>query len=161
MATVPHQPAIHPQRKTSSAGPNERAGRLLRYSAVAFIVAVAIHGGDHAYRGVEEQSPQVVSAGTIQALLGAAAVVLALLRHRWAPAAAIVIGFASAVLFSAAHLLPSWGVFSDSYLTPAAGAGVTLFSWITAVLEIGADLLFGWAGFNALHARPEPEGRAA
>jgi hypothetical protein len=130
--------------------PNSRENQLLRYSAITFIVAVAIHGADHAYRGIELQSPQVLWAGTIQALLGALTVWLVFLRHRWAPIAAILIGFASALLFSAAHLLPTWGVFSDSYLTPAAGAGVSWFSWITAVLEIGADLLFGWAGLNAL-----------
>lgn len=136
----------------SAEAPAEPGGaeRLLRYAAVAFAVAVAIHGADHAHRGLADQSSPVVVAGTIQALLGALAVALVFLRHRWAPAAAIVVGFASAVLFAAAHLLPTWQGLSDSYLTPGAGAGVTWFSWVTAVLEIGADLLFGWAGLNVL-----------
>jgi hypothetical protein len=133
---------------------NAGAERLLRYASIAFIVAVAIHGADHMYRGIEDQSPQVISAGTIQAVLGAITVVLVFRRHRWAPPAAVVVGLASALLFAAAHVLPTWGFLSDSYVTPAAGAGVTWFSWVTAVLEIGADLAFGWAGANALvHAR--------
>jgi len=129
---------------------------------VAFIVAVAIHGGDHAHRGLENQSRQVLSGGTIQAVAGALAVGLVFLRRRSAPVAAIVVGFASAALFSSAHLLPSWGAFSDSYVTPAAGAGVTWFSWVTAVLEIGADLAFGTAGLYALrHARRPAEAGVA
>jgi hypothetical protein len=132
---------------------SSRAHQLLRYAAVAFIVAVAIHGGDHEHRGIADQSSQVVVAGTIQAVLGALTVVLVFREHRWAPIAAVVVGFASALLFSAAHLVPTWGFLSDSYVTPAAGAGVTWFSWLTAVLEIGADLVFGWAGLNVLRER--------
>ena len=141
---------------------NSRGDRLLRYSAIAFIVTVAIHGGDHLYRGIEEQSPQVVSGGTVQGVFGAIAVWLVFRGHRAAPAAALVVGFASALLFSVAHLLPTWGAFSDSYVTPAAGAGVTWFSWATALLEISADLLFGFAGLRALrHASPHADGRSA
>lgn len=138
---------------TQSRSGEEPAGsaeRLLRYAAVGFAVAVAIHGADHAHRGLADQSSPVVVAGTIQGLLGALTVGLVFLGHRWAPGAAIVVGFASAALFAAAHLLPTWQGLSDSYLTPATGAGVTWFSWLTAVLEIGADLVFGWAGLNFL-----------
>ena len=124
--------------------------RLLRYSAGAFIVAVAIHGADHAHRGAGILTPQVRWGGLIQLVLGAFAVGLVMRRHRWAAIAAMVVGFASALLFSSAHLLPTWGAFSDPYLTPAAGADVSWFSWVTALLEVGADLLFGWAGLNAV-----------
>ena len=123
--------------------------QLLRYAAVAFAVALLIHGADHARRGMEVVSSQIQWAGNTQAVLGVITVVLVFLRHRWGPYAAIGIGFASAIGFTAAHLLPSWGVFSDSVLTPAAGAGVTWFSWLTALLEIAADLAFGWAGLTA------------
>jgi hypothetical protein len=130
-----------------AAGPAER---FLRLAAVAFAAAVAIHGLDHLRRGLADQSTSVIAAGTIQGFLGALTVGLVWLRHPWAPAAAIVVGFASAALFAAAHLLPTWHGLSDSYLTPMAGAGVTWFSWVTAVLEIGADVLFGCAGVNVL-----------
>jgi hypothetical protein len=139
----------------------ERRDGVLRVAALAFIAAVAIHGGDHALRGTENQSPQVLSGGTVQALFGLLAVALVLRGHRWAPVAAMAVGFASAVLFASAHLLPSWGAFSDSYVTPAAGAGVTWFSWITAFLEIGADLFFGWAGAKAVMRSRSREGVVA
>lgn len=128
---------------------DSREDGVLRYAAIAFMVTVAIHGGDHFFRGIEDQSPQVVGGGTLQFILGALAVLLVFRRHRAAPTAAIVVGFASALLFSAAHLLPTWGAFSDSYVTPETGAGVTWFSWVTALLEISADLFFGWAGVRA------------
>lgn len=139
----------------------DRPERLLRYAGIVFLAAVAIHGGDHLRRGIEEQSSQIVIAGTIQALLGVVAVALVIRGHRWGPAFAVGVGFASALLFAAAHLLPTWHGLSDSYLTPGAGAGVTWFSWITAVLEIGADLVFGWAGLNVLLKRPAAERRPA
>lgn len=136
-----------------SAVTGSRADQVLRFSAIAFVVAVAIHDADHAYRGLEVQSDAVQAAGTVQAVAGLLAVGLVFLRHPRAAIAALLVGFGSALGFSAAHLLPSWGAFSDSYVTPAAGAGVTWFSWLTAVLEIGADLVFGWAGLQAWRAR--------
>ncbi|MGH3739584.1 MAG: hypothetical protein ACRDT6_28890 [Micromonosporaceae bacterium] len=128
--------------------------RRLRYAAVIFAVALAVHGADHAHRGFDVVSDQIMWAGNTQIVLALIALGLVAVRHRWAPYAAIVVGFASALGFTAAHLFPSWGVFSDSFLTPAADAGVTWYSWVSAVAEIGADLLFGWAGVDVLrHAR--------
>lgn len=139
-------------------GGARRAQEILQTWAAIFIVSVLIHGADHAVRGPEVLTAQVRVAGVLQLVLGAIVVWLVFRRHHWAPAAATVIGFGSALLFSAAHLLPTWGVFSDSFVTPAAGAGVSGFSWGTAVLEIGADLLFGCAGVNALlHDRRVPK----
>ena len=144
MATV-----LHRAPEAPAAG-GSRAQRFLRMAAIAFIVAVAIHGGDHMRRGIEDQSTSVIATGTAQAILGLLTVRLVFRHHRWAPSAAIAVGFASALLFAAAHLLPTWHGLSDSYVTPAAHAGVTWFSWLTATLEIGADVLFGVAGVNAL-----------
>lgn len=124
--------------------------RQLHLAAAAFIIAVAIHGADHAFRGPDVLTSAVRLGGAIQFVSGVLAVVLVFRRHRWAPAAAALVGFGSALLFVNAHLLPTWSALSDSYLTPVADAGVSWFSWITAVLEISADLLFGWIGFRAL-----------
>ena len=56
-------------------------------------------------------------AGMVQIVLAAATVVLVFGGSRWAPHAAIVVGFVSAVGFTAAaHLLPTWGFFSDSFI---------------------------------------------
>ena len=156
MATVSQQ-ARSARNEASDPVTRSRADRLLRYTAILFITAVAIHGGDHAFRGIADQDPPVLVAGTLQAVLGVLTVRLVLRHHPGAPTAAIWIGFTSALLFAAAHLLPTWGFLSDSYVTPAADAGVTWFSWTTAVLEITADVAFGVAGLNALlQRRPVP-----
>jgi hypothetical protein len=105
--------------------------------------------------------PAVMIAGMIQGVAAAITVGLVFLGNRWAPHSAILVGFASAVGFSAAHLLPTWGAFSDSFIDAAPAAGVTWFSWITAIVEILADLLLAGAGVAVLIARSTPTGGAA
>jgi hypothetical protein len=101
--------------------------------------------------------PAVFIAGMIQGVVAVIAVVLVFRGSRWAPHTAILIGFASAVGFTAAHLLPTWGAFSDSFIDAAPAEGVTWFSWVTAILEILGDLLFGAAGIAVLAARNTPQ----
>jgi hypothetical protein len=64
--------------------------------------------------------------------------------------------------FTAAHLLPHWSAFSDSFTGSEVAPHVTAFSWFAALFEIGADLAFGWAGLRVLRARgyvvSEPRG---
>lgn len=117
--------------------------RGLRYAALAFAIALVVHGVDHGIRGFSVVSTEVAWAGNIQIVGAIIAVTLVYLGHRWAPVAAMTMGFASAAGFSAAHLLPTWSVFSDSFVTPAAGAGVTAYSCVTALVEISCDLVFG------------------
>jgi hypothetical protein len=125
----------------------------LRGAAVIFSVALSVHTADHLRRGMDVVQPAVFTAGMIQGVLAAIAVVLTFQGSRWAPHAAIVVGFASAVGFTAAHLLPTWGSFSDSFIHAAPVEAVTWFSWLTAILEILGDLLFGAAGVAVLVAR--------
>ena len=130
-----------------------RDDQALRWTAVAFLVAVLVHGADHLRRGTDVVTTQVLSAGTIQFVLAVIAVGLVFRGHRLAPAAAIAVGFPSAIGFAAAHLLPEWGAFSDSFTGADVAPGVNALSWVTAVLEIGADLAFGAAGVVVLRAR--------
>ena len=126
----------------------------LRWAAVFFAVALTVHTADHLRRGMDVVPPAVMIAGMIQGAAAAITVVLVFRGSRWGPHAAILVGFASAVGFSAAHLLPTWGAFSDSFIDAAPAAGVTWFSWVTAILEILADLLFAGAGVAVLVAPP-------
>jgi hypothetical protein len=126
--------------------------RLL-WAAALFAVALAVHTADHLRRGMDVVPPAVLTAGMIQGVLAVVAVALVFRGSRWAPHAAIVVGFASAVGFAAAHLLPTWGAFSDSFIHAAPVEAVTWFSWVTAILEILGDLLFGAAGIAVLKAR--------
>jgi hypothetical protein len=122
----------------------------LRLAAVVFAVAVAVHGGDHLRRGVDVVTTTVRVAGGIQALLGGITVVLVFRRHPWAPLAAIAVGFASAVGFTASHVLPQWSSFSDPFTGSHVAPNVTVLSWAAALVEIGADIALGWAGVRAL-----------
>src|SRR5207244_3244811 len=126
------------------------AEQLLRRSAVVFMVAVVVHGADHLRRGVDVVTTHVLTAGTIQFLLAIVALVLVFRGHPWAPAVAVVVGFASAIGFTAAHVLPHWSAFSDPFTGSPVAPKVTALSWATAVFEIGADIAFGWAGVGAL-----------
>jgi hypothetical protein len=88
--------------------------------------------------------------GMIQGVFVVGAVVLVLSRHKWATQAAIVVGFGSAILFTYAHVLPTFlPGYQDSF-SSGPRINVTWFSWLTAVGEIGAGLVLGYVG---LHAR--------
>ena len=132
-----------------------RSGWDLRlgYAAVFFAVALSMHTADHLRRGMDVVPLAVFTAGMIQGVTAVIAVILVFRGSRWAPHAAILVGLASAVGFTAAHLLPTWGAFSDSFIHAAPVEAVTWFSWVTAILEILGDLLFGAAGIAVLMAR--------
>jgi hypothetical protein len=141
--------AVEPMRsrhRDNEQSPEQR----LRWIAVAFLVAVAAHGADHVRRGLNVVTAQVTWAGSIQFLLAVITVVLVYRRHPWAPLAAIATGFSSAIGFTAAHLLPHWSPFSDSFTGSRVAPKVTVLSWVTALFEIGADIAVGWAGLRAL-----------
>lgn len=124
--------------------------RSLTVAMIAFAAAFGIHGIDHMRRGMEASPPSIMLGGMLQGVFVVAAVVLVLRHHRWAPQAAILVGFGSAVLFTYAHVLPSFlPGYQDSF-TSGPRINVTWFSWLTAVGEIGAGLVLGYVG---LHAR--------
>ena len=116
-------------------------------------VALLLHGADHMRRGMNVVPPAVMVGGTLQLILAAVTIVLVFRRNRWAPLAAVGIGYAGAVGFTAAHLLPKWGFFSDSFINAPPWARVTAFSWVTAILEIAANLVFGTIGLMLVRER--------
>lgn len=127
--------------------------RLLRMSGVVFLVALLVHAADHLRRGFDVLTPTVFWAGNFQLIAAVVTLVLVFRRHPWGPAAAVAVGFASAIGFAAAHVLPHWSAFSDSFTGSNPAPDVTAFSWFAALFEIGADLAFGWAGLRVLRAR--------
>jgi hypothetical protein len=137
-------------RLVSSEPMATRRQRLLSAAGAVFAVALVVHGADHVRRGVGELEPGVFWLGNLQAVAAISALFLVFTRHRWAPAAAIVVGFASAVGFAVVHLVPDWGPLSDAFPGAHGHADVTVFSWFAALFEIGADLAFGAAGVGAL-----------
>jgi hypothetical protein len=126
--------------------------QLLDRAAIAFAVALVVHGADHARRGFDAVSGYVLWAGNLQIAFAVVTLGLVLTRHRLAPAFAIAVGSLSAIGFVAAHIFPDWGVFSDAFTGSEVGPNVTWFSWFAALFEIGADVLLGVAGLHARRA---------
>lgn len=121
----------------------------LTAAMIAFAAAFLVHGADHVRRGMAASPPAVMVGGMVQGLVVVVAVVLVSRRHRWAPAAAIAVGFGSAAVFVYAHLLPTFlPSFQDSFTT-GPRINVTWFSWLTAVAEIGTGLILGYVGVRA------------
>ncbi|MGW0180410.1 hypothetical protein [Nocardia sp. NPDC003345] len=128
---------------------------VLRRVTVIFAIALAVHAADHFRRGMDTVSMLVMTLGVIQMVLAVVTVALVFTRHRWAPAAAIGIGFVSAFAFILVHLFPDWfGPLSDSFINPPASARVTGFSWFAAIFEILADFALGIAGLRARRTWP-------
>ncbi|MGO4618021.1 hypothetical protein AB4305_33720 [Nocardia sp. 2YAB30] len=142
--------------QSPAARPYTRPGSAyteLRWATAVFAVALLTHGADHLRRGMNTVPTTVMALGTVQFILAVTTIVLVFLRHRHAPIAAVIVGFASAAGFVLVHLFPDWfGPFSDSFINPPAAAKVNGFSWFAAIFEIIADLAIGIAGLRALRA---------
>ena len=127
----------------------DNATDILRWAAITFAIGFGIHGLDHMRRGMSASPPFIMVGGMIQGLFVAVAVVMALTRHRRAPEAAIAVGFGSAVVFSYAHLLPTFFPgYQDSFIS-LPHINVTWFSWFSALTEIGTGIVFAIAGVRA------------
>jgi hypothetical protein len=120
--------------------------RPLRWAAVLFAVGWGVHVADHLRRGMAASPHAIMVGGMIQGLFVVLAILMAVTGRRRAPEAAIAVGFASAILFTYAHLLPSYfPAYQDSFVS-GPRINVTWFSWISAAAEIGTGIVFGIAG---------------
>jgi hypothetical protein len=129
--------------------PPDSASRYLRWAAILFAIGFGIHGLDHLRRGMSASPPFVMVGGMIQGLFVVAAVVMALTQRRRAPEAAVAVGFGSAVVFTYAHLLPTFlPGYQDSFISPP-HINVTWFSWFSALTEIGTGVVFAIVGMRA------------
>ena len=146
---------ISPERDTGT--------DVLRWAAIAFAIGFGIHGLDHLRRGMSASPPFIMIGGMIQGLFVAVAVVMAFTRRRRAPEAANAVGLGSAVVFTYAHLLPTFlPGYQDSFIS-LPHINVTWFSWFSALTEIGTGIVFAIAGIRArrsvaeaLVKRPQP-----
>jgi predicted DCC family thiol-disulfide oxidoreductase YuxK len=123
--------------------------RYLRWAAIAFAIGWGVHLLDHFRRGMSASPHAIMVGGMIQGVFVVVAIAMAITGRRRAPEAAITVGFGSAVLFTYAHLLPSFlPAYQDSFVS-GPRINVTWFSWISAVAEIGTGIVFAIAGFRA------------
>jgi hypothetical protein len=128
--------------------PPDSASRYLRWAAILFAIGFGIHGLDHLRRGMSASPPFVMVGGMIQGLFVVAAVVMALTQRRRASEAAIAVGFGSALVFTYAHLLPTFlPGYQDSFISPP-HINVTWFSWFSALTEIGTGIVFAIVGMR-------------
>ncbi len=136
--------------------------RLLRVTGVVFLVALLVHAADHLRRGFDVLTTTVFWAGNFQLIAAVVALVLVFTGHRWAPAAAVAVGFASASASPPPTCSRTGARSATRSPAPRSHPDVTAFSWFAALFEIGADLAFGWAGLRMLRARrfllTEPRG---
>ena len=142
--TAPRSPA---QTKT---------GRFLKYAAFCYAVGMIVHGSDHLLRGLTGDDRQASWPGAVQIVMAALtvgvsalAIAVALSDCRHAAVASMIIGFGSAAVFLAIHVLPSWASFTDSFVSAEAGARVSDYSWITASFGISAAFVLGLAGADS------------
>ena len=122
------------------------AHRGLRISAIVYGVGLVFHTADHVRRGAGILSTQVQVVGAVSTAIGIVMVVLVLNGHRSAPALAAAFGPLAALGAAAAHLLPRWSSFSDTFIH-ARGTGVTSISWISISIEVAGAIamgIFGW-----------------
>ena len=129
--------------------PAARSDRYLRWAAIAFGIGWGVHVLDHLRRGMSASPHAIMVGGMIQGVFVVVAIAMVITGHRRSPEAAIAVGFGSAVLFTYAHLLPSYfPAYQDSFVS-GPRINVTWFSWISAVAEIGTGIVFAIAGFRA------------
>src|SRR4051812_24597179 len=120
--------------------------RILRYAAVFFLIGFVVHNADHIRRGASSVTPELFAAGNLAAVVSVTAIVLVLRGHRLAAQVAVAAGFPLAIGFTAAHMLPTWSVLSDSFID----GHVSVFSWVASLMEILGALALGFAGLAVL-----------
>ena len=118
--------------------------RKLQTAALVYLLGLALHTADHLRRGIDAVTQHVFWAGNVSTVLGLAAVGLILTRHRYASAAAVSFGFPIALGVAAVHLLPGWGVLSDSFLDQS----MSWMSWTVVAIEIAGALATGIIGLR-------------
>jgi len=127
----------------SYGGTRTQRSTVLIWAGAVLVLALSLHGLDHVRRGVQPLSPEVVASANVQAVIVIGTFLILVRGHRLAARLAAVVGFGNAVGVVAAHFLPHWSVFSDSFINPASGSGVTAISIATAAFEVLASLVLG------------------
>jgi hypothetical protein len=122
---------------------------FLRAAALAFLLGWGLHVVDHLRRGMHASPTFVMVGGMAQGVVVVVAITMVLRGRARAPELAVFTGVGSALVFTYAHLLPSfWPEYQDSFLS-GPRINVTWFSWLTALSEIGTGLLFAYAGVRS------------
>jgi len=115
--------------------------RRIRSLSAVLVVLVVVHDLDHVRQG-RAVSSELYGVGSVALVTALVTLILAVRRHRLAPAAATVVGFGNVLGLNAVHVFPHWSTFSDPY--PAAHVDVLSWAILGAMLVVG--LALGLAG---------------
>lgn len=127
--------------------------RLFHLAAAFYLIAWAVHSGDHIRRGLLEIPIAVQILGYLQVLLTLGFIWLLWRRHPLGPIVAIGIGVPATIGIAIAHLLPDFGPVSDSLWVE----GIDAFTWFAVILEILGTILLtigGWLAWRAVDFTP-------
>lgn len=124
--------------------PEARSKRFdaLTIATIAFVAVNVLHGIDHERQGTARLTPEVFYGGALLTIAAFVTLWLVLRRSPRAPLVAAVVGLAAGFGVTAAHVLPHWSAFSDSYPE----LGVDAFSWAVMLLEVAAGFALGVVG---------------
>jgi hypothetical protein len=126
---------------------------FLRWTAVALAIGFGSHGIDHVRRGMAAASTIVMIGGGLEALSIAIAVTMVLTNRVWAPQAAVIVGFGTALASTYGHLLPTiWPGYQDSFVS-LPHINVTWYSWLSLMAAMVTGILFGFAGLRVIRSR--------
>ncbi len=127
--------------------------RIFYFASAFYLIAWAVHTGDHLRRGIFAVPVAVQALGNLQILLTVGFVWLLWKRHPLAPVAAIAIGVPATIGIAVAHLAPDFGPVSDSLWEP----GIDAFTWFAVILEILGTVVLtigGWLAWRAVDYAP-------
>lgn len=127
--------------------------RPFRMAAGFYLIAWAVHSGDHIRRGLFEIPIAVQALGNLQVVLTLGFIWLLWKRHPLGPLAAISIGVPATIGIAVAHLLPDFGPVSDSLWTE----GIDAFTWFAVILEVLGTIVLtagGWLAWRAVDYAP-------
>src|ERR1700754_2696997 len=109
-----------------------RSAGALSTAAAIFVAGNLLHTADHLRQGTGRLTTEVFAGGTVISLGAFLVLYLALRGDPRARVGGMVVGGFAAVGVAAAHLLPHWSAFSDSY--PDIGADA--LSYAIVLIEI-------------------------
>lgn len=123
--------------------------RRLELVAAVFTAAVLVHNLDHLRRGAGATPGDVSLLGSLGIVVEVGVVIAIFVRHRLAPAAATLVGFALAAGYLFVHFTPRRSWLSDSFLV----GGVDAFSQIAALVETLVAVVLATVGLQVLRQR--------
>jgi hypothetical protein len=118
--------------------------RRLVWWNVALLAVLLLHDLDHVRQGRDIEAG-VIAIGIFGDVVAIASLGLALAAHRVAPAAAVIVGFGTALGFVLVHALPDWGPVSQGY----PDIGVDVLSWVAVFVPIAVAVGLGLSGLAA------------